>query len=151
SFGASAGRSVQGTRIQGAQDQMHWHTGHALSAAARAKISKALNGKHHKGHTLSAATRAKIAAALKVRCLRLHAGKPVATPLERRTFGLSIGRPVLRVRTRWALRACLRRPREGGRAVTGVWSATGVRLAGVNGFHASATRPPPRQAATKLN
>lgn len=45
----------------------HPHKGHRLSAAARAKISAALRGKHHKGHKESAATRAKISAALRRR------------------------------------------------------------------------------------
>jgi DNA-binding transcriptional ArsR family regulator len=39
--------------------------GHALSAATRAKISKALKGKKRKGHALSSSARAKISAALK--------------------------------------------------------------------------------------
>lgn len=43
----------------------HPHKGHKLSASTRAKISQALRGKPHRGHALTAATRAKISAALK--------------------------------------------------------------------------------------
>lgn len=51
----------------------HPHKGHKLSAAARAKISAALKGKKHKGHKLSAAAKAKISAALKG---KKHKGHP---------------------------------------------------------------------------
>ena len=41
-----------------------------MSAAAKAKLSSALKGKHHKGHRESAATRAKIAAKLRADAMR---------------------------------------------------------------------------------
>jgi hypothetical protein len=48
----------------------HPHKGHPMSAAARAKLSAALKGKHHKGHAESASTRAKIAAKLRLDAAR---------------------------------------------------------------------------------
>ena len=52
----------------------HPHKGHKMSAAARAKLSKEMKGKHrhHKGHKESAATRAKIAAKLRARYAARH-------------------------------------------------------------------------------
>lgn len=53
----------------------HPHKGHPLSAATKAKISKALKGKSHPGHAVSSATRAKISAALTG---KTHAGHPMS-------------------------------------------------------------------------
>jgi hypothetical protein len=53
----------------------HPHKGHPLSAATKAKISRALKGKTHPGHAVSGATRAKISAALKG---KPHAGHPLS-------------------------------------------------------------------------
>ena len=53
----------------------HPHKGHPLSAATKAKISAALTGKTHRGHAVSAATRAKISAALTG---KTHAGHLVS-------------------------------------------------------------------------
>lgn len=50
----------------------HPHKGHPLSAATKAKISAALRGKTHKGHPVSAATRAKISAALTGKTHKSH-------------------------------------------------------------------------------
>lgn len=66
-------RAAQSARMKGhgwgGKRHVGGHKGHRMTAAQKAKISKALKGKKHphRGHAATAATRAKISAALKKR------------------------------------------------------------------------------------
>ena len=64
----------------------HPHKGHPMSAAAREKLSRAMRGRHHKhkGHKESAATRAKIAAKLRADALRRRKTRTTKDALKRR-------------------------------------------------------------------
>jgi len=69
------------------------HKGHRMSAAQKAKISKALKGKKHphKGHSPTAATRAKIGAALRKRDAARGTRRPRATTGTRHLSAKSLG------------------------------------------------------------
>lgn len=63
---SAVARKRESQRMKG---KKHPHKGHRLSAETRAKISKALKGRHHKGHRMSAAARAALSRKMRGRHL----------------------------------------------------------------------------------